>query len=215
MTRSVAERLRPKPDITEIVVNRSSRNGTRPGMIVLHTTEGTNRKGITDLSGLVSFFDQASTQASSHVANDAEGHDAVMVPDEEKAWTCSNDNPFTLNLEQIGFAATTRKEWYQEHQHQLANTARWIAYWSERWDIPIRRGVAPAGILIRKGVASHKQLGLLGGGHWDPGPGYPMRYVLLMAKYFVLKEKRPHSADYDKVVRKLNRIRKHYKLPTL
>lgn len=215
MTRSVADRLRPKPEIEETVINRSSRDGRRPELIVIHTTEGTNRPGITDLSGLVSFFDQASTQASSHVANDGEGHDARLVPDTEKAWTCSNDNAFTLNLEQVGFASTTREQWFKLYSHQLANTARWAAYWSERWDIPLRRGVAPAGILIRKGVASHKQLGIRGGGHWDPGPSYPMRYVLLMARYYVLKEKRPHSLDYDKVVRKLNRIRRRYDLPTL
>lgn len=211
----VLDRLRPKPEIVHTVVNRSSRGGATPGLIVLHTTEGTNRAGLTDLSGLVSFFDQSSTQASSHVANDGEGHDARMVPDEEKAWTCSNDNSFTLNLEQIGFASTTRRDWYTKYEHQLANTARWIAYWSERWDIPIRRGIAPAGILIRKGVASHKQLGILGGGHWDPGAAYPMRYVLLLARYFKLKEKRPWSDDLAKVRRKLNRIRRHYKLPQL
>jgi hypothetical protein len=212
---NVLERLRPEPEISRTVANRSSRNGTRPGMIVIHTTQGTNRKGITDLSGLVTFFDNPAVEASSHVANDGEGNDARLVPDHEKAWTCSNDNPFTLNLEQIGFAETSRRDWYTRYSHQLANTARWIAYWSERWDIPIRRGIAPAGILIRKGVASHKQLGILGGGHWDPGPAYPMRYVILLARYFKLKEKRPASEDFAKVVRKLNRIRRHYNLPEL
>lgn len=212
---SAAGRLRPKPDIQHTVVNRSSRGGTQPGLIVLHTTEGTNRAGIGDLQGLASFFDNPNVQASSHVANDSEGHDACLVPDREKAWTCSNDNAFTLNLEQIGFASTSRRDWFTKYSHQLANTARWIAYWSEAWDIPIRRGAAPAGVLLRKGVASHKQLGILGGGHWDPGPSYPMRYVLWLARYFKLKEKRPDSDDFQKARRKANKIRQHYGLAAL
>jgi hypothetical protein len=195
-----------KPEITHIVSNKSSRGGQKPRLIVLHTTESTGRPGITDLKGLGEFFDRPEVEASSHVANDSEGHDARFVHDFEKAWTCSNDNAFTLNLEQIAFAATRRNEWYKLHPHQLANTAKWIAHWSKRWDIPIRRGVAPAGLLIRSGVASHKQLGLMGGGHWDPGPGYPMRYVLLLARYF---------AGNRKVTGKLNRIRKHYGLKPL
>lgn len=209
---TVADRLRPSPDLTRIVTNRSSRSGSAPRLIVLHTTEGTNRPGLTDVSGLAAFFDNPAVEASSHVANDSEGHDVRMVPDDEKAWTCSNDNAFTLNLEQIGFAATTRREWYIEHNHQLANTARWIAYWSAAHDIPIRRGAAPAGVLLRSGVASHKQLGISGGGHWDPGPSYPMRYVLLLARFFKLKEARPSSAEFESVRRKVNRIRAHYKL---
>lgn len=204
-----------KPEVTRIVVNRSSRGGVRPGLIVLHTTEGSNHPGITDLEGLGSLFDTRSAEASSHVANDGEGNDARFVPDSEKAWTESAANSFGLSIEQIGFASTSRAEWFKKYPRQLANTARWIAYWSEKYDIPIRRGAAPAGILLRKGVASHKQLGILGGGHSDPGPGYPFRYVLALAKYFKLLEKRPDSADFRKARSKVNKIRAHYGLDPL
>jgi hypothetical protein len=211
----VLDKLRPDPDLTRIVVNRSSRDGVRPGLIVLHTTEGSNVKGIRDLAGLAEFFDRSSTQASSHVANDSEGRDARLVEDHDKAWTCVNANPFTLNVEQIGFASTSRREWYELHSRQLANTAKWIAFWSVRWQIPIRRGAAPAGLLLRKGVGSHKQLGIMGGGHWDPGPSYPMRYVLWLARYFKLKVTAPDSRGFEKARRKVNRIRNHYGLEPL
>lgn len=210
-----------KPTLTRIVRNRSSRGGVKPGLIVLHTTEGSNVHGIGDCAGLAAFFDQPSVEASSHVGNDSEGHDVRMVLDVDKAWTCSSDNPFTLNLEQIGFASTRREEWYREHSHQLANTAKWIAYWSEKWDIPIRRGAAPFGVLLRKGVASHKQLGIAGGGHWDPGPSYPMRYVLRLARYFRLKQnhahkpQHPRNAEFERLCGRLNRTRKHYELRAL
>lgn len=211
----ILDRLQPDPELTRIVVNQSSRLGRRPGMIVLHTTQGTNRPGITDLVGLGNLFDDRSAEVSAHVANDSEGNDAVFVRDEHKAWTCSNDNYFTLNLEQIGFAETTQREWYREHPHQLANTARWIAYWSFKWHIPIRRGVAPAGVLIRSGVASHKQLGILGGGHWDPGPAYPMNYVLWLARFFKLGVIRPGSKEYEMALKQVNKRRGHYGLRLL
>lgn len=204
-----------KPEVTRIVRNRSSRNGVRPQLIVLHTTEGSNHAGVSDLESLGALFDTAGTEASSHVGNDSEGNDARFVPDEDKAWTEAADNSFGLSIEQIGFASTTREQWFKSCPKQLANTARWIAYWSQRYGIPIRRGAAPAGILVRSGVASHKQLGILGGGHSDPGPGYPFKYVLLLARYFKLKENRPHSEDFQKVHRKVNKIRVHYGLDPL
>lgn len=199
-----------KPELTRIVCNRSSREGAKPSLIVLHTTEGSNHPGISDLASLGSLFDNRSSEASSHVANDSEGNDARFVPDGEKAWTESAINRWGLSIEQIGFASTTRRQWFAEHPRQLANTARWIAFWHREFGIPIRRGIAPAGLPIRSGVVSHKQLGIPGGGHTDPGPGYPFRYVLWLARYFDLKEHRPSSADFEKARRKVNRIRKHY-----
>ncbi len=201
-----------KPEVTHNVRNQSSRDGKRPALIVLHTTEGHNRPGVGDLRDLAVFFDRADVEASSHVANDAEGHDARMVPDSAKAWTQSSFNPVSLSIEQIGFAATRKAEWFKGAPHQLANTAKWIAYWSEEHDIPIRRGIGVAGFAARSGVVSHRQLGIAGGGHVDPGSAYPFRYVLLLARYFKLKRNRPGSPEHRKVERKVNRIRKHYGL---
>src|SRR5690349_3052274 len=58
----------PRPEITASVVNQSSRNGVKPRLIVLHTTEGHNTAGLDDLRGLVSFFDNPNSQVSAHVA---------------------------------------------------------------------------------------------------------------------------------------------------
>lgn len=205
--------MTPKhPTLTYCVRNCSSRNGATPRLIVIHTTEGSNRPGISDLQGLAEYFDNPAVQASSHVANDAEGHDIRMVADGDKAWTEAADNPFSLSIEQIAFSSWSRDEWFS-HPHQLANTANWIAYWSAKFDIPIRRGAAPAGYLLRSGVAAHKWLGFAGGGHSDPGPGFPWRYVLLMARYF----RASHAGEKPspRLRNSLNRIRRHYHLEAL
>jgi hypothetical protein len=51
-------------DFTRLVRNRSSRNGSRPRLMVLHTTEGDNHPGIRDLEGLAGWFDNPDAQAS-------------------------------------------------------------------------------------------------------------------------------------------------------
>jgi hypothetical protein len=173
--RFAAERARepargPAPAITANVRNQSSRGGLKPRIIVLHTTEGHNRPGLADLQGLVRFFDNPAAQVSAHVANDAEGNDARIVPDDAKAWTQAAFNSVALSIEQIGLAAQTT--WPRA---QLANTARWIAHWSRRWDIPLVHSTT-------RGVCQHVDLGAAGGGHHDCGGAYPFELVLGLAR---------------------------------
>jgi hypothetical protein len=160
-----------RPEITVNVPNQGTRHGLKPRIIVLHTTEGHNRPGLSDLNGLVSFFNNPQSQVSSHIANDAEGNDARMVPDEAKAFTQAAFNSISLSIEQIGFASQT-----EFPDAQLENTARWIAHWSRRHGIPIRRSTT-------SGVCQHSDLGAQGGGHHDCGPNYPLDRVLAMARH--------------------------------
>lgn len=153
-----------------MVRNQSSRGGAKPRLIVLHSTEGHNRPGLEDLRGLGSWFDNPNAQASSHVANDAEGNDARYVPDERKAWTQAAYNPVALSIEQIGFAR--QAQWPDA---QIRNTAAWIAHWAAEYGIPIREST-------RHGVCSHASLGAKGGGHHDPGASYPLGRVLELAR---------------------------------
>lgn len=161
---------RPRESFVVNVRNQSSRNGRKPSIIVLHTTEGQNLPGLADLKGLAAYFDRAAVQASSHVGVDAEGNSAQFVPDSRKAWTQAAANPGALSVEQIGFASQNA------FAHlQLLKTAQYIAYWSETWGIPIVSSTT-------HGVCQHAQLGLAGGGHVDCGPHYPFAQVLQLAR---------------------------------
>lgn len=191
------------PDYTQLVRNQSDREmgtGWRK-LIVIHTTEGHDQEGITDLKNLASLFDNSAAQASSHVANDREGHDARYVPDHRKAWTSCGFNAVSLNIEQIGFASFMRHEWLRQRHAKLANTARWLAHWSEKHGIPLQRGRVSGSIVTKRGVVGHYDLGAFGCGHHDPGSGYPMRYVIDLARYFK-GERKP------RLIRRLNRVRK-------
>lgn len=170
-----------KPEVTRIVRNQSSRGGVKPRIIVLHTTEGHERSGLSDLEGLGAWFDNPAAQASSHVANDAEGNDARYVPDANKAWTQAGFNPVSLSIEQIGFASESKEDWLNQKK-QLANTAAWIRYWAKKYDIPIQRGKVSGSSVYSPGVVFHSDLGSYGGGHHDPGAGYPLDLVLKIAK---------------------------------
>jgi len=164
---------RPFERVRMNVACQSSRGGTRPKLTVLHDTEGANVPGsIRDLQGLGAWFNRPSTQASSHVGVDSDGYAARYVKDGAKAWTQAAFNPQSLSIEQIGFASQTT--W---PELQLKKTAMYVAYWSKKYDIPIRRSTT-------HGVCEHQHLGALGGGHRDCGPRYPFDRVLTMARKY-------------------------------
>lgn len=182
-----------RPDYTRISGNQSSRDGARPILIVLHTTTDPDSggpyfwdlPGLKDLRKLGAWFANPASAVSSHVANDIHGHDARFVKDRRKAWTEVAFNSVSLSIEQIGTDEYSRGTWLTQRAEQLENTARWIAHWHRRWGIPIARADVSGDAVIRAGVATHAQLGSAGGGHHDPGPGYPMGHVLRLARALV------------------------------
>lgn len=176
---------RPYETIVAGVRNQSSRNGTKPRLIVLHDTESHDRPGQSDLASLVAWFDNPVAQASAHVIVDGEGKSAQCVPDSEKAWHCMDFNSISLGIEQVGFATFTQSLWNRNKRAQLLKVAKYIAFWSKKYGIPIQQAkVGKAGQVWTPGITTHAALGLSGGGHHDPGQGYPFRAVLRASKYY-------------------------------
>lgn len=169
--------------------NFSSRGGVRPTRIVLHTTEGTGT-----CLGLREFFNREGVQASSHLGIDQAGDSCRMVRDSDKAWTQAYYNPSSLSIEQVGYAATGTRDWIRNHHDQLCKVAKWLAKWSRTHGIPLKHSTS-------NGVCQHVDLGSLGGGHHDCGPGYPERYVLHWARYW------KHRKAGNRVRARLNKRR--------
>jgi hypothetical protein len=173
-------RRKPNVVVDALSPNRSSRGGVTPRLMVLHSTESTPAPGTdADLKSIAAYFGSSSAQASSHVLTDDDGDSGRCVPDAEKAWTQAYFNPWSLSIEQIGRAA--QSEWPDE---QLRESARWLAKWSNEFGIPLVRGSVSGSTITRAGVVTHKQLGSVGGGHVDPGDGYPVDRVIEMAKQY-------------------------------
>jgi hypothetical protein len=172
-------RTEPNVVIRENVCNQSARGGADLRLIVVHSTESLNvPDSARDLRGIANWFDDPSSQASSHVVTDADGQSARLVPDDRKAWTQAFYNPWCLSIEQIGRAAAGH--WADA---EVEESARWIAMWNERHGIPIRKGaVTRDGRITRSGVIRHSELGSLGGGHADPGADFPLAECLRIAR---------------------------------
>lgn len=165
---------KPEFRLTPKVVVRIYSPNIYPGLnsqriIVLHSTEGRNIPGNGDLKTIAQFFGSSSSKVSAQVTVDDDGHSARHVRDSDAAWACAADNDRSLNIEECGFARQLR--WSMKERNEAA---RWIAQWSHDYGIPIRRSTS-------HGVCTHKDLGQAGGGHEDPGSGYPVKAVLARA----------------------------------
>jgi len=167
------------------------RGGRQLDAIVIHTTELEDRRGTGDLLRLATFFSRAGRSA--HVANDADGLSARMVPDGRFAFHSTYWNVSTVGLEQMGFSAFQPADWRQRAV-QLESSARWIAHWAGRHRVPIRRCEVTglrynrtdrvvAGTIVKRGVCSHGQLDPRN--RHDPGAAYPWDAVLRRARAIV------------------------------
>lgn len=175
----MSERVLPHVNVRMLSPNRSSRRGAKLTLITVHATQGRNITGLADLRGLGGWFGRPEAQVSSHTATDAEGHSGRYVRDSDKAWHCANYNAMSLGIEQVGFAEQT--QWADA---QLRETARWIAYWSRLYGIPIQKAEVSGGRVLRPGVLRHSDLGAAGGNHGDPGRAYPTADVLEYARHY-------------------------------
>jgi hypothetical protein len=186
----------------------SSREGGRIHLLVLHTTEGSG-----SLEQLRGIFE--GEEASSHYGITAGGEIGQFVRDEHKAWTQCNFNPVCLSAEQIGFAEFSREHWFRERHAQLEASAVFLAYGHVHYGVPLRPGQVSGGGIIHDGVVQHSDLGLIGCGHSDCGPGYPEGYVILLGRFFIAHKLHPQAPYTLRLARELNNIRRHHGVPEI
>jgi hypothetical protein len=180
--------------------------------LILHTTEGSdNPGGNADLKQLGEIFD--SEEASAHVGVNVRGVFGRYVEDSAKAWAVCNYNAVTLSLEQIAFAATERAEWYRHRSPQLHGAAEFLAYGHTHYGVPLHKGSCAGSSITRAGVFQHRDLGISGSGHSDCGDGYPIDYVLLLARFFIARKLHPTGPHTKQLAKQIDAIRHHYKIP--
>jgi hypothetical protein len=159
------------------VGNFRSRGGADVRLIVFHTAEGA-----TNFQDLGHFF-QTQSPDSSHVGID-DGELGVIgeyVQPANTAFSCIAFNDVSVNAETCAFADWTEDQW-RSHDNLLRNLAQWAKEESDRFGIPLvalTPGQAQSG---GRGVCRHSDLGVAGGDHHDPGPGFPMDFVLNLAQ---------------------------------
>jgi len=157
--------------------NYSSRGGANVRLIVIHTAEGART-----IEELGNFFASPSSGVSSHVGiDDTPDTIGEYVKRPGKAWTAANANPVAVQAELCAFAAWTEQEW-QQHPAMLENCARWLAEEAAYFEIPLVKLTAAEAQGSGRGVCQHADLGAWGGGHWDCGSGFPLDYILNVAR---------------------------------
>lgn len=158
--------------------NYSARGGARVTTIVLHTAQGART-----YPDLGAFFSSPSAGVSSHAGiDDTPGTIGVYVRRGDKAWTASNANPWAVQVELCAFAEWSTEEWHR-HPVMLENVAAWVAEEAAAFGIPlVLLDDAEAQHPDIPGVTQHADLGSMGGGHWDCGGGFPIDYVLDLAR---------------------------------
>lgn len=157
--------------------NYSSRSGSAVRLIVIHTAEGS-----LTIESLANYFANPATDVSSHVGVDDKVNTVgEMVKRGNKAWTQGNFNSVAVSAELCAFAKWSTDEW-MKHPNMLKNVAQWIKEEAAHFDIPIVALTDSQAQGSGRGVCQHENLGSAGGGHWDCGGGFPMQYVLDLAK---------------------------------
>lgn len=147
-------------------------------IIVLHTAEGA--RTIEDLGH---FFANYNNEVSSHVgADDKRGIIGEYVTRGNAAWTQANYNNDAVALELCGFASWSRDTWMNDHHNMLLNCADWIREEATKFGLPINSLTDSQSQGNGHGVTQHIRLGSGGGGHVDCGSGFPMDYVIDLAK---------------------------------
>lgn len=162
----------------------SPRGGAEVRLIVLHSAEC--GESATAAENLASWG--GSKSGSWHYAVD-NNSTTQSVPDNVKAWHAREVNAYSIGIEQAGKASQTTEQWADEYSlGALERTAHLLAYLCNKHSIPIEF-VDAQGLLDAHGdggawgITTHAMVSkaFKTGGHWDPGPNYPLAKVLARA----------------------------------
>jgi N-acetyl-anhydromuramyl-L-alanine amidase AmpD len=169
-----------------ILFRRSGHFGSRAGaeirLIVLHSAECAETPVAAE--NLASWGGTA--QGSWHYAVD---NDSITrsVEDHHRAFHAKQVNAYSLGVEQAGKASQTAEQWDDPYSRALLErTAHLLAWLCHRHVIPVEF-VSAAEIAAQHphggvwGITTHAECSRafgVAGGHWDPGPNYPLQKVL-------------------------------------
>jgi hypothetical protein len=147
-----------------------------PVRVVLHDTEGHDTKGISDIEGVIHFWEGTPDKLGAHFIVDAEGNIGQAGDPTQLMYHTGGANTGSVGIEQIGFASFTKKTW-EARPDQLIKVAKLLAWLNDEYGIPLR-------ISTVNGISTHAMQSKIhpeSMGHTDPGAGYPLDEVVAMA----------------------------------
>ena len=148
-----------------------------PRFGVWHDTESHDAAGIRDLQGIVNFWKGQGLGLGAHLIIDKDGNSAFCVSPTFKTYAVQSHNTGGVHVELVGFAKFSPNMWFLRRK-QLDKLAKWMAWLNLEYNIPLHWGV-------EHGWAGHRAHSKkYGGSHWDPGFGFPSRWVLRRARKY-------------------------------
>lgn len=155
--------------------------------IVLHSMEAAESSSMAERLG--SYFARLSGRtASAHYGVD---NDSVVqyVPDDEVAYHAAGLNEQSIGIEQAGTAHQTREAWGDLFSQQMIDTqvVPLLAHLVTKHNVPARFVDAAAINRGEAGITTHAEVSKAKrkSTHWDPGPHYPIDYVVLKVQHFI------------------------------
>lgn len=140
----------------------------QPKRIVLHCWQS-----VGTIEGIAAFWERQGLGYGSQFMFELDGRTGQGASGDEVCWHVYMNNTGSIGYEMEGYAQWTVEQW-MAHPRMLEAVARMLAWHSKYWGIRLRRST-------RKGVCLHADFH---GGHWDPGPQFPIGHVLRMARRY-------------------------------
>ena len=174
---------------TSFPLRNSERGSHTKRKIVMHETVSHDREGLSDIQGIASYLRRVGYGI--HLIIDQEGLSGYYPRDKAIFWHAAGDNLSTIGVELVSFipglntTTNNRFKLWWGRERQLHKAARWLAYYSDKHDIPLRYSQGRAA-----GVCSHWDISQsydIVGGHWDCRPKhrgghFPMRRLIRLAR---------------------------------
>ncbi len=148
--------------------------------ICIHTTEsGKSATATSSTADAVTSYQVRTRTGSYHVMVGVDGKRIRQNTDDWATWSTGNQgNNILLHLCVVGNAEQTRWEWLAQDT-MLRAAASVVRYWSDRYDIPLRK----VSVAELPGICGHDDTRVWGGtDHTDPGPGFPYDKLVDYAK---------------------------------
>jgi N-acetyl-anhydromuramyl-L-alanine amidase AmpD len=173
---------------------RSGRGGKQVSLIVIHSAEIGE-----SLSGAEALMNVCATQervASWHYAVDADTI-TQSVQERDTAYHAPGASSHSIGIELSGRARQTAEEWQDPYSLRMLELVAWlVSDISARHGMPFTFRDASALVFGFSGITTHAEVSKAWkkSDHWDPGPNFPMEWLLERARYY-FRLGHPEMAD--------------------
>jgi hypothetical protein len=169
--------------------------------IVIHETVSHDHRGLSDIKSVSKYLGEKGYGI--HCIVDQEGKSGYYPGERAVFWHAKGDNQSTIGIELVSYipglniSNTSRWKIWWKRERQLHKTARWLAYYSDKHDIPLKYSEGRAA-----GICSHWDISEaynISGGHWDGRPKHRAGHFPMMKLIYLARGYKTGRLAYSKM----------------